>query len=45
VRVAGGPLNRTTTDGTEVPVTVVRVDATIIESATLKPGVAGHYSC
>ena len=45
VTVAGRPLTRTTADGVDVvPVTVLRVDATIIESATLKPGVAGHYN-
>lgn len=49
VSVAGQPLTRpatgdgATADGSEmVPVTVLRVDATIIESATMKePGVAG----
>lgn len=50
VTVAGRPLTRPTGDGDGVdgggdgaPVTVLRVDATIIESATMKPGVAGHY--
>ena len=47
VRVAGRPLTHPGAGGAdtaEVPVTVVRVDATIIEAATLKePTVAGHY--
>lgn len=48
VRVAGTPLTHPATGGgdaaVEVPVTVIRVDATIIEAATMKePGVAGHY--
>ena len=42
VRVAGQPLTHRV-DGVSHPVTVVRVDATIIESATMKPGVAGHF--
>lgn len=41
VQVAGRPLTRS---GTGEPVTVVRVDATIIEAATMKEAsVAGHY--
>jgi len=46
VTVAGQPLTHPTTgDDPEAsaPVTVIRVDATIIEAATMKPGVAGHY--
>ena len=49
VRVAGKPLTHPTgagaggDDGDREPVTVIRVDATIIEAATMKPGVAGHY--
>lgn len=46
VTVAGQALTRPTVTGpdrTAAPVTVLRVDATIIESATMKPGVAGHY--
>lgn len=43
VQVAGTPLTRPDPAGRPVPVTVLRVDATIIESATMKPGVAGHY--
>lgn len=50
VQVAGRPLTHPTGTGTgdadpeQVPVTVIRVDATIIESATLKePSVAGHF--
>lgn len=45
VTVAGRPLTRPITGGEAgaMPVTVLRVDATIIESATMKPGVAGHY--
>ena len=44
VMVAGVPLTRPADDGgAPAPVTVLRADATIIESATLKPGVAGHY--
>ena len=42
VRVAGQPLTHLI-DGRARPVTVVRVDATIIEAATMKPGVAGHF--
>ncbi len=41
VQVAGRPLTRSETGE---PVTVIRVDATIIEAATMKePSVAGHY--
>lgn len=50
VTVAGRPLTHpaSTADADAegagaTPVTVVRLDATIIESATMKPGVAGHY--
>lgn len=44
VTVAGRALTHPGVDGAgERPVTVMRVDATIIESATMKPGVAGHY--
>jgi hypothetical protein len=47
VRVAGKPLTHPGSTGGDdadgEPVTVVRLDATIIESATMKPGVAGHY--
>jgi hypothetical protein len=50
VTVAGKPLTHPTgstdADGDSAeatPVTVLRLDATIIESATMKPGVAGHY--
>ncbi|HEY5848248.1 MAG TPA: hypothetical protein VIT42_15790 [Microlunatus sp.] len=49
VSVAGTPLTHPTGTGTGedadvVPVTVIRVDATIIDAATLKePSVAGHY--
>jgi hypothetical protein len=50
VTVAGQPLTRPADAADEIargvgpaPVTVLRIDATIIESATLKPGVAGHY--
>ena len=44
VMVAGAPLTRPADDGAEeTAVTVIRLDGTIIESATLKPGVAGHY--
>jgi Transposase DDE domain group 1 len=49
VMVAGKPLTHPVAGGDDtaegsVPVTVIRVDATIIEAATMKePGVAGHY--
>ncbi len=47
VQVAGQPLTHPVGTGEgagRLPVTVVRVDATIIESATMKePSVAGHY--
>ena len=47
VTVAGKPLTHPTDTGSDAghgdPVTVIRVDATIIEAATMKPGVAGHY--
>jgi hypothetical protein len=48
VTVAGKPLTHPTgsTGGDDAdgePVTVVRLDATIIDAATMKPGVAGHY--
>jgi hypothetical protein len=50
VQVAGRPLTRPAAGGDRAgddaeatPVTVLRLDATIIESATMKPGVAGHY--
>ena len=43
VRVAGRPLTRSDAEGVARPVTVIRLDATIIEAATMKPGVAGHY--
>lgn len=41
--LAGWALTRAAADGRRRPVTVLRVDATIIESATMKPGVAGHF--
>lgn len=42
--VAGAPLTNTGLDGVARPVTVIRLDATIIEAATMKePAVAGHY--
>ena len=48
VSVAGKPLTHPATGGDTaevgVPVTVIRLDATIIEAATMKePNVAGHY--
>jgi hypothetical protein len=46
VRVAGTPLTHPGAGGAahHVPVTVIRVDATIIDAATMKePSVAGHY--
>ena len=45
VEVAGVPLTRPAAagGGEATAVTLIRVDGTIIESATLKPGVAGHY--
>lgn len=45
VQVAGKPLTHPGVgDNAEVPVTVIRVDATIIEAATMKESsVAGHY--
>jgi hypothetical protein len=45
VRVAGRPLTHSGGDDqAATPVTVIRVDATIIEAATVKePSVAGHY--
>lgn len=43
VRVAGRPLTHLDPTGVARPVTVVRIDATIIETETMKPGVAGHY--
>lgn len=44
VSVAGTPLTHPGTGGDEVPVTVIRVDATIIDAATMKErSVAGHY--
>jgi Transposase DDE domain group 1 len=46
VQVAGIPLTHPGTGGDAhpVPVTVIRLDATIIEAATMKePNVAGHY--
>ena len=48
VTAAGKPLTHSGTGDDDtaevsVPVTVIRVDATIIEAATMKPGVAGHY--
>jgi len=50
VSVAGKPLSHPAAMGgggadgrAATPVTVVRLDATIIEAATMKPGVAGHY--
>lgn len=42
VWVAGQPLTHPV-DGAARSVTVVRLDATIIESATIRPGVAGHF--
>ncbi len=43
VSVAGLPLTRAGSADQPAAVTVVRIDATIIESATMKPSVAGHY--
>ncbi len=44
VTVAGRALTHLDADGEVVPVTVLRVDATIIEAATMKePTVTGHY--
>lgn len=42
VRVAGSALTRLD-GGLSRPITVIRIDATIIEAETMKPGVAGHF--
>jgi Transposase DDE domain group 1 len=44
VRVGGAPLVRPGTgDSPALAITVVRVDATVIDAAALKPGVSPHY--
>ena len=45
MNVAGRPLVRAATVGGEParPITVVRLDATVIDSATMKEGVTAHY--
>lgn len=43
VRVGGAALVRSGGEGPGVAITVVRVDATVIDAAALKPGVSAHY--
>jgi len=43
VRVGGAALVRPAPDGRDLAITVVRVDATVIDAAALKPGVSPHY--
>jgi Transposase DDE domain group 1 len=43
VRIGGAALVRPTPEGRDLAITVVRVDATVIDAAALKPGVSAHY--